>query len=256
MSRAPFSTSYQNQNQSFSPRITQVLIGSLHSLLWGLLLVWVYNRQLKLHSKSSEVNYNSTPRVFLWREIPGPFSREARNPSRKFWNQNMLNSSTVPSSQTGQFCFVNWWLHYLIFKVTETLILNANTANVKELFGPEKLSGLSRKGPPDGQMSCPTPVGELTLALFLARNSLITSFSYTLFSFPPQVAKSPKLRRLSRDLLLEILDAIADHLKDFNLAVNSWQSGVYLSNVWIHIFRTMWYQTFRAGAGHSVTMSN
>ncbi|CAH3029867.1 unnamed protein product [Porites evermanni] len=37
----------------------------------------------------------------------------------------------------------------------------------------------------------------------------------------PKVAKSPKLRRLSRDLLLEILDAIADHLKDFNLAVNS-----------------------------------
>ena len=147
MSRAPFSTSYQNQNQSFSPLITPVLIGSLHSLLWGLLLVWVYNRQLKLHSKSSEVNYNSTPRVFLWREIPGPFSREARNPSRKFWNQNMLNSSTVPSSQTGQFCFVNWWLHCLIFKVIETLILNANTTNVKELFGPEKLSGLSRKGP-------------------------------------------------------------------------------------------------------------
>lgn len=37
----------------------------------------------------------------------------------------------------------------------------------------------------------------------------------------PKVAKSSKLRRLSRDLLLEILDAIADHLKDFNLAVNS-----------------------------------
>ena len=99
--------------------------------------------------------------------------------------------------------------------------MNANPTNVKELFGSEKLSGLSRKGPPDGQMSCATPVGELTLALFLARNSLITSFSYTPFSFPPQVAKSPKLRRLSRDLLLEILDAIADHLKDFNLAVNS-----------------------------------
>ena len=139
MSRAPFSTSYQNQNQSFSPRITPVLIGSLHSLLWGLLLVWVYNRQLKLHSKSSEVNYNSTPRVFLWREIPGPFSREARNPSRKFWNQNMLNSSTVPSSQTGQFCFVNWWLHCLIFKVIETLILNANMAKINQLLGPEKL---------------------------------------------------------------------------------------------------------------------
>ncbi|KAJ7387099.1 Kelch motif [Desmophyllum pertusum] len=36
-----------------------------------------------------------------------------------------------------------------------------------------------------------------------------------------KVAKSPNLRRLSRDLLLEILDAIADYLKDSNIAVNS-----------------------------------
>lgn len=36
-----------------------------------------------------------------------------------------------------------------------------------------------------------------------------------------KVAKSPKLRRLSRDLLLEILDAIADFLKETDLAVDS-----------------------------------
>lgn len=36
-----------------------------------------------------------------------------------------------------------------------------------------------------------------------------------------KVAKSPKLRRLSRDLLLEILDAIADFLKETDLSVNS-----------------------------------
>jgi len=36
-----------------------------------------------------------------------------------------------------------------------------------------------------------------------------------------KVAKSPNLRRLSRDLLLEILDAIADYLKDCNIAVSS-----------------------------------
>ena len=29
----------------------------------------------------------------------------------------------------------------------ETLILNANTANIKQLFGPEKLLGLSRNRP-------------------------------------------------------------------------------------------------------------
>ena len=34
-----------------------------------------------------------------------------------------------------------------MFKVTETLILNANTVNTKQLFGPEKLPGLSRNGP-------------------------------------------------------------------------------------------------------------
>ena len=36
-----------------------------------------------------------------------------------------------------------------------------------------------------------------------------------------KVAKCPKLRRLSRDLLLEILDAIADFLKETDLSVNS-----------------------------------
>ena len=33
------------------------------------------------------------------------------------------------------------------FKVIETLILNANTANIKQLSGPEKLLGLSRNEP-------------------------------------------------------------------------------------------------------------
>ena len=35
----------------------------------------------------------------------------------------------------------------LIFKIIETLILNANAANKKQLSGPEKLSGLSRNRP-------------------------------------------------------------------------------------------------------------
>lgn len=42
-----------------------------------------------------------------------------------------------------------------------------------------------------------------------------------------KVAKSPNLRRLSRDLLLEILDAIADYLKDCNIAVSSWWDGIF-----------------------------
>lgn len=45
--------------------------------------------------------------------------------------------------------------------------------------------------------------------------------SFLVLSLPLKVAKSPNLRRLSRDLLLEILDAIADYLKDCNIAVSS-----------------------------------
>ena len=57
------------------------------------------------------------------------------------------NSSTVPCSQTCQFCFVNRCFHFTIFKITETLISTANTENIKQLFGPEKLSGLRETGP-------------------------------------------------------------------------------------------------------------
>ena len=41
----------------------------------------------------------------------GPVSQKARKlfrPKGKFQYQNLLNSSSVPSSQTSQFCFVNW----------------------------------------------------------------------------------------------------------------------------------------------------
>ena len=48
----------------------------------------------------------------------------------------------------------------------------------------------------------------------------IAWINYFSFLLSLKVAKSPKLRRLSRDLLLEILDAIADYLKDTDLAVN------------------------------------
>ena len=41
----------------------------------------------------------------------------------------------------------HWQFHIVIFKIIEPLILNANTANKKQLFGPEKLSGLSRHRP-------------------------------------------------------------------------------------------------------------
>ena len=37
----------------------------------------------------------------------------------------------------------------MIFKIIETLILNANTTSIQQVFGPKKLSGLSRNGPQD-----------------------------------------------------------------------------------------------------------
>ena len=63
----------------------------------------------------------------------------------KFCNQSLLNSSTVLSSETGQFCF--WYSYCTIFKIIDTLILNANMANIKTLFGPENLLELSRNVP-------------------------------------------------------------------------------------------------------------
>ena len=58
----------------------------------------------------------------------------------------LIVSSTVPSSQIGQFRFItllsNRYFHCIDFKINDTLILNAKTANVKQLFGPEKFSGL------------------------------------------------------------------------------------------------------------------
>ena len=41
----------------------------------------------------------------------GPVFRKARQlfgPKGKFWNPNLLNSSTVNGPQTSQFCFINW----------------------------------------------------------------------------------------------------------------------------------------------------
>ena len=56
--------------------------------------------------------------------------------------------------------------------------------------------------------------------------------SFLVLSLPLKVAKSPNLRRLSRDLLLEILDSIADYLKDCNIAVSSWWNGTDFFTAW------------------------
>ena len=105
-----------------------------------------------LHVEYFIISYNCVKlQVTLSRQAEqGPVSWKARklfSPKGKFWSQNLLNSSTVPSSKTSQFCFVNWYFYYIIFKIIGTLILNANKTNTKQLSGPEHLSGLSRNRP-------------------------------------------------------------------------------------------------------------
>ena len=105
-----------------------------------------------LHTEYFIISYNCVKlQVTLSRQADqGPVSWKARklfSPKGKFWSQNLLNSSTVPSSQTSQFCFVNWYFYYIIFKIIGTLILHANKTNMKQLSGPKNLSGLSRNRP-------------------------------------------------------------------------------------------------------------
>ena len=82
----------------------------------------------------------------------GPVSRKALlffGSKGKFWNQNLLNSSTIPSSQTGQFCFVNWYFYCIIFKIIETYgQLDCKHGKHKELFGSEKVIGSFEKRAP------------------------------------------------------------------------------------------------------------
>ena len=62
-------------------------------------------------------------------------------PERKLLNKNRLNNRT----QTNFVNFVSL-TRCFIFKIIETLVLNADMANIKHLFGPVKLPGLSRNG--------------------------------------------------------------------------------------------------------------
>ena len=76
--------------------------------------------------------------------ILGPVSRKARKlfgSEGTFKDQNLLNRTTVPSSQTGQCCFVNWSLHFIIFRIIHTLIWMQTRLQLSEKF-----PGLSRNG--------------------------------------------------------------------------------------------------------------
>ena len=76
--------------------------------------------------------------------VKGTGARLSKNPENfqapkgKFLNQNLLNSSTIPSPQTN-FPSLTGSFIVLFSKIIKTLILNANTADTKQLSGPEKL---------------------------------------------------------------------------------------------------------------------
>ena len=73
--------------------------------------------------------------AFLWRE-------EIRLPTKALPESSVSTCCSKPvnfASLTDNFT--------LLFSKLFKLILNANTANIEQLFGPEKLSELSRNGP-------------------------------------------------------------------------------------------------------------
>ena len=104
--------------------------------------------------RKEDVNFSGTLVVFRgpFFERPGNISPSGPKVIFKI-TENLLSSKTVPSSQTSQFA----QFHCIIFKIIETLISSKNTANIKQLSGPEMLSGLSRNGPLEASLSQTLP---------------------------------------------------------------------------------------------------
>ena len=81
-----------------------------------------YSRKVarKLWSKSINISHYTTECEEQTEDTLGPFLERPghfRAQRQIIWHQNLLNSSTVPSSQTGQHCFINWHFHCIIFKL-------------------------------------------------------------------------------------------------------------------------------------------
>lgn len=80
--------------------------------------------------------HNQSPLITML----GAVSRMSSNHFGPKVRQNLSHGSTVPSSQTIQFCFVNWWFHCIILKTTKTLILNG-------FLGPKSYRNVRETGP-------------------------------------------------------------------------------------------------------------
>ena len=78
----------------------------------------------------------------------GSVSRKARKLFRsegKFCDQNLLNSSTVPGSLTGTFCFVNWYFHCIVFKIYWNFDHEWKQGKHKRAFRSRKVIGTLEK---------------------------------------------------------------------------------------------------------------
>lgn len=87
--------------------------------------------------------HNQSPLITML----GAVSRMSSNRFGPKVRQNLSHGSTVPSSQTIQFCFVNWWFHCIILKTTKTLILNVNTEIWNGFLGPKSYRNVRETGP-------------------------------------------------------------------------------------------------------------
>ena len=65
---------------------------------------WESNLQIWIYSQVSTVQRLVRAEI---RALGARFSKGATTKG-KVWNENQFNSTTVPSSQTGQLCFINW----------------------------------------------------------------------------------------------------------------------------------------------------
>ena len=69
-----------------------------------------------------------------------PLSRRSENftgPKANFKVKTCWIMAQFLAHKPVQFCFVNWWYYWMIFKRIRTLIFNANRTNTKHLFGVE-----------------------------------------------------------------------------------------------------------------------
>ena len=90
-----------------NPQLFESALQSAHFLIrYESGIVWTLNPAIIFYWRykiESRACFAKVPVTVLW-----PVSRWLFGAEGKFWNQNRLNSSTVPSSQSAQFGFVKW----------------------------------------------------------------------------------------------------------------------------------------------------